>query len=104
MGTAAAETVGAVPYFNSSTIEQFSSRGPVTHYFAPVNGVAAAFAYTTHYKALELGPVAVVSPIGAGYAVVGVAPARKGATPGGGPAEAGKKGSKKNIKITMILK
>ena len=27
----------------------------------------------THYKALELGPVAVVSPIGAGYAVVGVA-------------------------------
>lgn len=38
-----------------------------------VNGAAAAFAYTTHYKALELGPVAVVSPIGAGYAVVGVA-------------------------------
>jgi drug/metabolite transporter (DMT)-like permease len=38
-----------------------------------LNGAAAAFAYTTHYKALELGPVAVVSPIGAGYAVVGVA-------------------------------
>lgn len=38
-----------------------------------VNGAAAAFAYVTHYKALELGPVAVVSPIGAGYAVVGVA-------------------------------
>ena len=38
-----------------------------------VNGAAAAFAYSTHYKALELGPVAVVSPIGAGYAVVGVA-------------------------------
>ena len=38
-----------------------------------VNGAAAAFAYTTHYKALELGPVAVVSPIGAGYALVGVA-------------------------------
>jgi len=38
-----------------------------------LNGGFAAFAYTTHYKALELGPVAVVSPIGAGYAVVGVA-------------------------------
>lgn len=38
-----------------------------------LNGAFAAFAYTTHYKALELGPVAVVSPIGAGYAVVGVA-------------------------------
>lgn len=38
-----------------------------------VNGAMAAFAYATHYKALELGPVAVVSPIGAGYAVVGVA-------------------------------
>jgi uncharacterized membrane protein len=37
-----------------------------------LNGAAAAFAYLTHYKALELGPVAVVSPIGAGYAVVGV--------------------------------
>ena len=38
-----------------------------------LNGAASAFAYATHYKALELGPVAVVSPIGAGYAVVGVA-------------------------------
>lgn len=38
-----------------------------------LNGAVAAFAYTTHYKALELGPVAVVSPIGAAYAVVGVA-------------------------------
>jgi uncharacterized membrane protein len=37
-----------------------------------LNGAASAFAYATHYKALELGPVAVVSPIGAGYAVVGV--------------------------------
>lgn len=38
-----------------------------------LNGAFAAFAYVTHYRALELGPVAVVSPIGAGYAVVGVA-------------------------------
>ncbi len=38
-----------------------------------LNGVVSAVAYATHYRALELGPVAVVSPIGAGYAVVGVA-------------------------------
>jgi uncharacterized membrane protein len=37
-----------------------------------VNGVAAMAAYASHYHALQLGPVAVVSPIGAGYAVVGV--------------------------------
>jgi drug/metabolite transporter (DMT)-like permease len=37
-----------------------------------VNGIAAMAAYATHYHALLLGPVAVVSPIGAGYAVVGV--------------------------------
>jgi drug/metabolite transporter (DMT)-like permease len=37
-----------------------------------LNGAFAATAYTTHYRALELGPVAVVSPIGAGFAVVGV--------------------------------
>ena len=32
----------------------------------------AMSAYALHYHALELGPVSVVSPIGAGYAVVGV--------------------------------
>jgi uncharacterized membrane protein len=37
-----------------------------------VNGVFAMSAYALHYHALELGPVSVVSPIGAGYAVVGV--------------------------------
>ena len=37
-----------------------------------LNGVATAFAYTTHYKSLEMGPLVVVSPIGAAYAVVGV--------------------------------
>lgn len=36
------------------------------------NGLASMTAYASHYRALELGPVAVVSPIGAGYAVVGV--------------------------------
>ena len=43
-GTAAAQTVGAVPFNNSATIEPFSSRGPVTHYFGPVNGVTPAAA------------------------------------------------------------
>jgi uncharacterized membrane protein len=37
------------------------------------NGVVTAIAYASHYRALELGPVAVVSPIGATYAVVAVA-------------------------------
>ena len=40
--------------------------------FVVVNGICAAIAYQTHYRALELGPVAVVSPISAAYAVVGV--------------------------------
>jgi drug/metabolite transporter (DMT)-like permease len=40
--------------------------------FVAANGIATAIAYATHYRALELGPVAVVSPIGASYAVVGV--------------------------------
>ncbi|HEX6132154.1 MAG TPA: DMT family transporter [Actinomycetota bacterium] len=38
-----------------------------------LNGVVSAAAYASHYRALELGPVAVVSPIGACYALVGVA-------------------------------
>ncbi len=38
-----------------------------------LNGIFTALAYSTHYRALELGPVAVVSPIGASYAVVGIA-------------------------------
>ena len=37
-----------------------------------LNGVFTALSYFTHFRALELGPVAVVSPIGAAYAVVGV--------------------------------
>jgi len=45
--------------------------GPVMGLVA-LNGICAAIAYQTHYHALELGPVAVVSPIGASYAVVGV--------------------------------
>lgn len=37
-----------------------------------LNGVFTAISYFTHFRALELGPVAVVSPIGAAYAIVGV--------------------------------
>ncbi len=40
--------------------------------FVVLNGLASGGAYLTHYKALQLGPVAVVSPIGATYAFVGV--------------------------------
>ncbi len=41
-GTAAAQTVGAVPFNNSAVMESYSSRGPVTHLFGPVNGVTPA--------------------------------------------------------------
>jgi drug/metabolite transporter (DMT)-like permease len=37
-----------------------------------LNGVVSAGAYAAHYRALQLGPLAVVSPASAGYAVVGV--------------------------------
>jgi uncharacterized membrane protein len=40
--------------------------------FVAMNGLASGGAYLSHYRALQLGPVAVVSPIGATYAVVGV--------------------------------
>jgi uncharacterized membrane protein len=40
--------------------------------FVALNGICAAAAYQTHYRALQLGPVAVVSPIGSAYAVIGV--------------------------------
>ena len=52
--------------------EPVSPIGPIAGWIA-LNGVFTATAYMTHYRALELGPVAVVSPIGATYAVVGVA-------------------------------
>jgi uncharacterized membrane protein len=40
--------------------------------FIALNGLASMIAYASHFRALQLGPMAVVSPIGAGYAVVGV--------------------------------
>jgi drug/metabolite transporter (DMT)-like permease len=44
---------------------------PAVAWAIVVNGAFSALAYVTHYKALELGPVAVVSPVGATYALVG---------------------------------
>ena len=45
---------------------------PIVWWIA-LNGVVSAGAYTTHYRALQLGPMVVVSPVSAAYAVVGVA-------------------------------
>jgi drug/metabolite transporter (DMT)-like permease len=54
-------------------------------WFVLANGAIAMTAYALHYRALELGPVAVVSPVGAGYAVVGfsLAVVLLGERPGG---------------------
>jgi len=41
-GAEGAISVGAVPFFNSELPEYYSSHGPVTHYFGPVSGAAAA--------------------------------------------------------------
>lgn len=46
--------------------------GPIAGWML-LNGVVSAAAYTTHYRALQLGPMVVVSPISAAYALVGVA-------------------------------
>jgi subtilisin family serine protease len=41
-GAASAISVAAVPFSNSAKLERYSSRGPVTHYFGPVNGTTPA--------------------------------------------------------------
>jgi len=41
-GSAAAIAVAAVPFNNSAKVERYSSRGPVTHYFGPVDGSTPA--------------------------------------------------------------
>src|SRR5207302_11346832 len=41
-GAANAMSIAAVPYNNSSTVEPYSSRGPVTLRFDPVNGTTPA--------------------------------------------------------------
>ena len=48
-GSAAAISLGAIPFTESATApkepERYSSRGPVTHYFGPVTGTAPAAAF-----------------------------------------------------------
>ncbi|HSC21165.1 MAG TPA: S8 family serine peptidase, partial [Solirubrobacterales bacterium] len=41
-GAASAISVAAVPFSNSGKVERYSSRGPVTHYFGPVDGTTPA--------------------------------------------------------------
>jgi uncharacterized membrane protein len=49
------------------------ARVPPLLWLVAANGVVTATAYATHYYALQLGPVAVVSPIGATYAIPAIA-------------------------------
>ena len=41
-GSSDAISVGAVPFDDGSTVEPYSSRGPVTHYFGPTGGATPA--------------------------------------------------------------
>ena len=41
-GASSAISVAAVPFNNSSVVEKYSSRGPVTHYFGPAEGLTPA--------------------------------------------------------------
>ena len=41
-GAASAISVAAVPFNNSAKVERYSSRGPATHYFGPVDGTTPA--------------------------------------------------------------
>jgi subtilisin family serine protease len=43
-GSPSAISVAAVPFNNSAAVESYSSRGPVTHYFGPVESTAPAAA------------------------------------------------------------
>lgn len=46
-GAASAIAVAAVPFSNSAKVERYSSRGPVTHYFGPVEGSTPALPLLT---------------------------------------------------------
>jgi drug/metabolite transporter (DMT)-like permease len=50
----------------------FEGLGPIAGILV-VNGAVTSAAYFMHYKALALGPMVVVSPIGASYALMGIA-------------------------------
>jgi uncharacterized membrane protein len=77
MGSLATVVVGqslCAVFLTAVLLGSGTSVGPLHSLLGPLalNGVFTAAAYTTHYRALELGPVAVVSPIGASFAVVGI--------------------------------
>lgn len=78
MGSIATVVVGQVLSAAFMLVVFVAAGAPVDRldglwWLVALNGVFTAFAYGTHYRALELGPVAVVSPIGAAYAVPGIA-------------------------------
>ena len=78
MGSIATVVVGQALSALFITVVLVASGSPIAPlssilWVVGLNGVCTAVAYASHYRALELGPVAVVSPIGAGYVVVGVA-------------------------------
>jgi hypothetical protein len=53
-GAAAAVSTGAVPYNDASTVERFSSRGPVSTYFGPVSGTTPAVPITQNLAKPDL--------------------------------------------------
>ena len=64
-------SAAVVTVFALATGQDLASASTMLGWVA-LNAVFSATAYVTHYKALELGPLAVVSPVGATYALVGV--------------------------------
>jgi uncharacterized membrane protein len=74
MGSVATVVVGQVLSAAFITVILVATGSSVSRlggilWLVALNGVCTAVAYATHYHALELGPVAVVSPIGAAFAV-----------------------------------
>jgi len=74
MGSVATVVVGQVLSAAFITVVLLATGDPIERlgpilWLVVLNGICTAIAYATHYRALELGPVAVVSPIGAAFAV-----------------------------------
>ncbi len=64
-------TAAVMSLFLLAGQHRIGALGPLLGWVA-LNALAGAAAYALHYRALQLGPVAVVSPIGAAYALVGL--------------------------------
>jgi Subtilase family len=104
-GAAAAISLGAVPYDDSAEAEEYSSRGPVTHYFGPVNGATKAEALlsaevlskpdiaatdcgrTTFFASLQAGVWRFCGTSAAAPHAAAVAALMSEAEPAAGPAE-----------------